>query len=181
MSNPFSDAGVTGSGRSESIFQAMGHLKDALDPRVGLRAPRGEVRTAVLALLAEQPMHGYQMIQEIEQRTLGQWKPSAGSIYPTLQMLTDDGLIQSDASNGRKTYSLTEEGTAEAIDAAASAPWVDAERRGHPAFRLLPKAGIRLAQVIAQVGQGGTAEQIEEAVELLDETRRKLYAILAKD
>lgn len=180
MSNPFTSGGSAGSSRSDNIFQAMGHLKDALDPRGGVRAPRGEVRTAVLALLAEQPMHGYQMIQEIEQRTAGQWKPSAGSIYPTLQMLTDDGLIQSDASNGRKTYSLTEEGTAEAIDAAASAPWIDAEKRGHPGFRLLPKASVSLAQVIAQIGQSGTVEQIEQAVDLLDETRRKLYAILAE-
>ena len=180
MSLPFTPGGSAGESRSENIMQAMGHLKSALDPRHTPRAGRGEVRTAVLALLAEQPMHGYQIIQEIELRTAGEWKPSAGSIYPTLQMLTDAGIITAEEANGRKTYSLTEEGTPEAFEAAASAPWIDAERRGHPALRLLPKASVGLAQVVAQVAQSGTTEQVEEAAELLNETRRKLYAILAR-
>lgn len=180
MSLPFTPGTSSGDSRSENIFQAMGHLKSALDPRPAPRVGRGEVRTAVLALLAEQPMHGYQMIQEIELRTAGQWKPSAGSIYPTLQMLTDAGIITAEEANGRKTYSLTDEGTVEAVNAAASAPWIDADKHGHPALRLLPKASVGLAQVVAQVGQSGTPEQIEEAAELLSETRRKLYAILAR-
>ena len=180
MSLPFAHGSSSGDSRSDNLFQAMGHLKSAFDPRPSSRAGRGEVRTAVLALLAEQPMHGYQMIQEIELRTAGQWKPSAGSIYPTLQMLTDAGTITAEEANGRKTYSLTDEGATEAVEAAASAPWVDAEKQGHPALRLLPKASVGLAQVVAQVGQSGTPEQVEEAAELLNETRRKLYAILAR-
>lgn len=180
MSNPFTSGAANGESRTDNIFQAMGHLRSALDPRPTTRVGRGEVRNAVLALLTEQPMHGYQMIQEIELRTLGQWKPSAGSIYPTLQMLTDAGIITSEEANGRKTYSLTEEGTAEAIDAAATAPWVEQEKRGNPAFRLLPKASLELAQAVGQVGQSGSTEQVEQAAALLDDTRRKLYAILAQ-
>lgn len=182
MTNPFkpSTSASDGESRSDNIFQAMGHLKSALDPRPASRVGRGEVRTAVLALLAEQPMHGYQMIQEIELRTAGQWKPSAGSIYPTLQMLTDAGIITAEEANGRKTYSLTEEGNAEGIDAAASAPWVDQEKRGNPVFRKLPKASVGLAQAVGQISQSGSAEQVEQAIELLDETRRKIYAILAQ-
>lgn len=180
MTNPFKPGTSSGESRSENIFQAMGHLKSALDPRPAPRVGRGEVRTAVLALLAEQPMHGYQMIQEIELRTAGQWKPSAGSIYPTLQLLTDAGLITAEEANGRKTYSLTEEGSVQGIDAAASAPWVEQDKRGNPAFRQLPKASVGLAQAVGQIGQSGTTEQVEQAIELLDETRRKLYAILAQ-
>lgn len=180
MSNPFTSGAADGESRTDNIFQAMGHLRTALDPRSASRVSRGEVRTAVLALLTEQPMHGYQMIQEIELRTMGKWKPSAGSIYPTLQMLTDAGIITAEEANGRKTYSLTEDGRAEAIDAAASAPWVEQEKRGNPAFRLLPKASLGVAQAVSQVGQSGTAEQVEAATELLNETRRKLYAILAQ-
>src|SRR6478672_10560969 len=79
--------------------------------RGGPRARRGDVRAAVLALLAERPMHGYEMIKEIEERTDGAWTPSAGSIYPTLQMLEDEGLIRGEESDGKRRFTLTEEGT----------------------------------------------------------------------
>ena len=113
---------------------------------------RGDVRAAVLALLAEQPMHGYQIIREIEERSGGSWKPSAGSVYPTLQLLADEGLISAEESNGRKTYSLTDAGRDEA-DAAGdrSAPWETPRSSGPTAFGALPKAGIELAQAAAQV------------------------------
>src|SRR5699024_5639742 len=74
----------------------------------GRRANRGDVRAAVIHLLAEEPMHGYQIIREIEQRSDGAWKPSAGSVYPSLQLLADEGLLTVEEDAGRKTYSLTE-------------------------------------------------------------------------
>ena len=88
----------------------------------------------MLALLAEQPMHGYQIIHEIEERSGGSWKPSAGSVYPTLQLLADEGLISAEEANGRKIYALTEAGReevagAEAESESGSSPWESTESR----------------------------------------------------
>nr|WP_255316714.1 PadR family transcriptional regulator [Nesterenkonia sp. Act20] len=145
------------------------------------RAGRGDVRSAVLSLLTERSMHGYQIIHEIDERSGGAWKPSPGSIYPALQLLADEGLIHAEAEGGRKTYSLTEEGR-EAAEAAG--PWPaqsqNAETRGH-AVRTLSKSGIELAQAAAQVGRSGTPEQIRQAEKELDQVRRRLYSILAQD
>src|SRR5215467_15811882 len=98
--------------------------------RGGPRARRGDVRAAVLALLAERQMHGYEMIKEIEERTEGAWTPSAGSIYPTLQLLEDEGLIRGEESEGKRRFTLTDDGaTAQAERAGEEAPW-DAVRAG---------------------------------------------------
>src|SRR3954471_12060662 len=74
------------------------------------RVRRGDVRSAVLALLDDRPMHGYEMITELDERTGGRWRPSAGSIYPTLQLLEDEGLVTAEEVDGRKVYSLTDSG-----------------------------------------------------------------------
>ncbi|KHK99450.1 PadR family transcriptional regulator [Microbacterium mangrovi] len=162
----------------EGLWDALGQLRSTFEQRMSPRMSKGDVRAAVIALLAEQPMHGYQIISEIEQRSNGAWKPSAGSVYPTLQMLTDEGLLTATEANGRKTYSLTEAGRAEAAAAADKpAPWEATSAREHGA---LPKAGIELLQVAAQVGRTGSPEQVAEAVVALDEARRKLYGILAQ-
>src|SRR6478735_6661636 len=78
--------------------------------RGGPRARRGDVRAAVLALLDERPMHGYEMIKELEERTQGAWVPSPGSIYPTLQLLEDEGLIRGEESDGKRRFALTDAG-----------------------------------------------------------------------
>lgn len=173
-----------GSGRaSGGLWEAMDQLRGMFDQKVGgtTRMGRGDVRAAVLALLAERPMHGYQIIQEIDERSGGSWKPSPGSVYPTLQLLTDEGLVSAEESGGRKTYALTPEGRQEA-DAAGerSAPW-ESQGTKESARAALPKAGIDLAQAVAQVGRTGSTEQVKQAVEVLDEARRKLYSILAQD
>jgi DNA-binding PadR family transcriptional regulator len=168
-----------------SLWDAMEQLREGIEQRfmstTGTRVAKGDVRAAVLALLAEQPMHGYQIIHEIEERSDGSWKPSPGSVYPTLQLLADEGLITATESAGKKTYSLTETGRAEA-DAAEGkpAPW---ESSGTQDARTgaLPKAGMKLAQAAAQVGRSGSTEQVQQAVEVLNEARRKLYSILAED
>ncbi|AZZ56880.1 PadR family transcriptional regulator [Rathayibacter iranicus] len=162
----------------ESIWRAMEQARSRLEKRVGSRVGRGDVRAAVLALLAEQPMHGYQIIREIEERSGGDWKPSPGSVYPTLQLLADEGLISADEQNGRKTYSLTEAGRAQVAESGTSVPWNDSD---HVDFGALPKAGIELAQAAAQVGRSGSPEQIRKAVAELEDVRRRLYAILAQD
>ncbi|GAA1963345.1 PadR family transcriptional regulator [Microbacterium deminutum] len=162
------------------LFEAMDQLRSVFEQRVGPRMGRGDVRAAVLALLAEQPMHGYQIIREIEERSGGSWKPSPGSVYPTLQLLVDEGLVSAEESNGRKTYSLTDAGRQE-TEGAGPAPWEASGTKDSPGIGALPKAGIDLAQAAAQVGRSGTSEQVKEAVAVLDEARRKLYSILAQD
>jgi DNA-binding PadR family transcriptional regulator len=179
-------AGTPGSGwpfGNININDAVDQLRSMFEQKVGpTRAPRGDVRAAVLALLLEKPMHGYQIIAEISERSGGSWKPSPGSVYPTLQMLTDEGLLKAEESGGRKTYSLTDEGTfAAEADAEKPAPWTTSGAREGGRPGALPKAGIELAQAAAQVGRTGSPEQVQEAVAVLEEARRKLYSILAQD
>ncbi|WP_150951315.1 PadR family transcriptional regulator [Microbacterium testaceum] len=167
-----------------NILEGLEQLRSQFEQKTA-SAPRmnkGDVRSAVLSLLLEQPMHGYQIIREIEDRSGGSWKPSPGSVYPTLQLLTDEGLVQAEESNGRKTYSLTAEGRAAAGDETTerTAPWESAGSRDGGRMTALPKAGIELAQAAAQVGRTGDKEQVAQAVEILDEARRKLYSILAQ-
>jgi DNA-binding PadR family transcriptional regulator len=173
------------------IWDAMEQLRDEFERRVmpkgGARMGRGDVRAAVLALLAESPMHGYQIIHEIEERSGGSWKPSPGSVYPTLQLLTDEGLVTAEEANGRKTYALTEAGRAEAgASSDRPAPWQasgsgSGSRESSGRTTALPKAGVELAQAAAQVARTGTPEQVQQAVVVLEEARRKLYSILAQD
>ena len=167
------------------IREAVDGLRDAFGPR-GMGAPggrmgRGDIRTAILIELAVEPMHGYQLIQAIETRSGGTWKPSPGSIYPTLQLLADEGLVSATQEGERKVYSLTETGRTAAAET-ASAPHPSESRRGWDSDRAaLPKSGAKLAQAIGQVATSGSREQQDRAAEIIDETRKKLYAILAED
>jgi DNA-binding PadR family transcriptional regulator len=174
------DHGQGGPRPGGGLFDAMDQLREMFEQRVGPRMGRGDVRTAVLAVLSERPMHGYQIIYEIEERSGGTWKPSAGSVYPTLQLLADEGLITAEERGGRKTYSLTEAGQ-ETADAAAEepAPWEASGSRTSFKHSALAKSGADLAGAAAQVARTGTPDQIEKAAAVLDDARRKLYAILA--
>jgi DNA-binding PadR family transcriptional regulator len=140
---------------------------------------RPNVRTAVLALLAERPMHGYEMIQELESRTGGIWRPSPGSIYPTLQLLEDEGLIEAEATGGRKRFTVTEAGRAEATAAAENPPWREFTEDTVSQAQDFRDAAVGIMSALKQVGFHGTAEQRDRALEVLNETKRKLYAILA--
>ncbi|GGZ55161.1 hypothetical protein GCM10010387_56590 [Streptomyces inusitatus] len=143
------------------------------------RARRGDVRASILALLKDRPMHGYQMIQEIAERSGGAWKPSPGSVYPTLQLLEDEGLITSASEGGKKLFTLTEQGTAEA-EAGPDAPWEEAGRGvDWEAVNETRQAVWGLMEAFGQVTKTGTAEQRTRAVEVVDEARKKLYLILA--
>src|SRR6476620_4438272 len=109
----------------------------------GHRARRGDTRAALLALLAERPMHGYEMIKELEERTQGAWVPSAGSIYPTLQLLEDEGLIKGTESEGKRRFALTDSGSsAQAEKAGEEAPW-DAVRADVAPEQLLLRDSVR--------------------------------------
>ena len=152
-------------------------------PGRGRMARRGDVRAAILALLAEKPMHGYQVITELDTRTGGRWRPSAGSIYPTLQLLEDEGLVRSHEVDARRVFSLTETGTAETVRRgdAAGAPWESDPAAGaDPAFEL---HGLSFAVGTAamQVAEVGSARSLDQAREILTDARRRLYRLLADD
>ena len=152
--------------------------------RRGPRVRRGDVRAAALALLAEEPRNGYQLIQDIAERSGGVWQPSPGSIYPALQQLEDEGLIQAETpEGGRKRYALTAEGR-EYVTAHADevrAPWDDvAGSVGTDAIELRKLFGA-VAMAGMQVVQVGTPAQVAQARQILTDARRKLYAILAAD
>jgi DNA-binding PadR family transcriptional regulator len=125
---------------------------------------RGDVRPAILRLLSEQPMHGYQIIQELSARSEGAWSPSAGSVYPTLQLLADEGLIIAEETGGKKVFSLTEDGRAEVAKTADQPARGRGrrERRRRPGYR---EAAGKLMQVMWQIGTSATADQTKAAIE----------------
>ncbi len=162
------------------LFGMAGHLQ-GLATQAGQRARRGDVRTAVLRLLAEQPMHGYQIIAELTERSAGVWAPSPGSVYPTLQLLADEGLVVAEPTGGKKVYRLTEAGVAAAaVFADRPAPWDEAADSPVGGTGYHQAAG-RLVQAVFQVGQSGSTQQLSSAAAVLNDARKKLFAILAED
>jgi DNA-binding PadR family transcriptional regulator len=149
----------------------------------GPRARRGDVRAALLVLLAEEPRNGYGLMQEIESRSGGVWRPSPGSVYPALQQLEDEGLVRSVESGGRRQYELTDEGRSyveEHRDTLAE-PWAEvAGEMGSGVFDLRSLAS-QVTAALMQVAFAGSESQVEEAKKVLADTRRALYRILAED
>jgi DNA-binding PadR family transcriptional regulator len=146
-------------------------------------ARRGDVRAAILVLLAERPMHGYQVISELDARTGGRWRPSAGSIYPTLQLLEDEGLVRSEEVDARRVFSLTDAGTAETArrGEAARVPWeTDRAVEDDPAFELR-RLSVAVDTAAMQVAEVGSARSLDQAREILTDARRRLYRLLADD
>ncbi|MEV7414008.1 PadR family transcriptional regulator [Streptomyces sp. NPDC089919] len=145
------------------------------------RARRGDVRASILALLTDRPMHGYEMIQEIGERSGGAWKPSPGSVYPTLQMLEDEGLITSESEGGKKLFTLTDAGRTEA-EAGSPAPWEEAGRGvDWDTMNEVRQAGVGLMEAFGQVWKTGSPEQRQKALAVVNDARKKLYLILADE
>ncbi len=148
-------------------------------PGGGPRASRGDARAAILALLAEEPMHGYQVMHELAERTSGAWRPSPGSIYPALRRLSDEGLVSSTEQDGRRVFQLTEAGRKAVTEAGDGIP---------PWERLAPSAGdidlrktiFSVAAAAKQVAATGTSEQLAQADEILTQARKHLYQLLAE-
>jgi DNA-binding PadR family transcriptional regulator len=145
------------------------------------RASRGDVRTAALLLLAEEPRNGYQIMQELEERSEGLWRPSPGSVYPALQQLEDEQLIRSEETDGRRLYHLTDAGRAYVADRPDDqpAPWetfADTLSDQHAETGALMRD---VAMAFVQVLHAGNEAQVAEAGKVLAETRRSLYRILA--
>jgi DNA-binding PadR family transcriptional regulator len=157
-------------------------------PRFGGRGPRvrrGDVRAAILDLLAEgQPWNGYQIIQEIAERTQGVWRPSAGSVYPALQQLEDEGLISAAAGEDRKrNYTLTDEGRTyvQAHADELRAAWDAVTGSVDDAAVQMHNLARNVAMATVQVAQAGTPAQVQQASKVLADTRKALYRILAAD
>jgi DNA-binding PadR family transcriptional regulator len=143
------------------------------------RVPRGDVRAAVLLLLNDGPMHGYQLMQAIADRTQGRWQPSPGAIYPTIAQLEDEGLVAITASAGRKLATLTEAGREYVAGNAGG--WADpfAPFTGEEQTVDLREGLEQLHAAARQVARTGTAAQVEAAGKVLADARRSLYLLLA--
>ena len=157
---PFSFRGLFGQGRPGGAIR------------------RGEIRPLILAVLLKKPMHGYEVIQELENLSGGRWRPSAGSVYPTLQQLADEGLVTSEEVDGRRTYTLTEAGRTAAAPSATRTPWSDDDGDRAPDIRQLV---MQLFGAVMQVQKMGSPQARREARRILADARRQVYRLLAED
>jgi DNA-binding PadR family transcriptional regulator len=170
----------------EELRRNFGHGHGRQQPgfgdllRAGRHGPirRGEVRPLILAALAQRPMHGYELIQELEAQSGGRWRPSAGSIYPTLQQLSDEGLVTGEDVDGRRVYTLTEDGRKASAENPTRAPWGDADDEpGHDMRQL----AMQLAAAVIQVHRVGTPQARREATRILTDARKEMYKLLSED
>jgi len=145
------------------------------------KVSRGDVRSAILHLLAEAPMHGYQIMQELSERTDGIWQPSPGSVYPTLQQLEDEGFVQAAEQDGKKTYTLTDDGRAKVEADQEAPPWERFRANTHDGLHTLRETGFQVGAAVMQVARAGSEAQVDKTREILEDTRRKIYQILAQD
>jgi DNA-binding PadR family transcriptional regulator len=161
-SPPFSLRGLFGQGRPGALIR------------------RGEIRPLILEVLQRKPMHGYEVIQELESLSGGRWRPSAGSVYPTLQQLADEGLVTSEELDGRRTYTLTDEGKAAVAAAPHRSPWTvgDGDADREPDIRHLV---MQLLEAVMQVQKMGSPAARRESRRILADARRQVYRLLADD
>jgi DNA-binding PadR family transcriptional regulator len=149
----------------------------------GPKVRRGDVRAAILDVLAVEPMNGYQIIQQIAERSGGAWKPSPGSVYPTVQQLEDEGLVEGGDADGRRVLRLTDEGRryVEEHPDELAATWkvFDQEPATEETGDLKPVIG-QVMSAVWQIIVSGTRQQRAEAAEILADTRRRLYGLLAE-
>lgn len=175
------------SGRREQFM--AGPWAEWGDPRGGgrgwgdrRRMRRGDVRGEVLSALVDGPAHGYEVIRRLEERSGGRWRPSPGSIYPTLQMLEDAGLVRASEQDGRRTYTLTEDGRSEAEQHAAQTPadWSDDDPANRDRLEL-QQAVHQLHLAARQVAGAANPDQVGRATTAVRQARQTLYQILAED
>lgn len=149
-------------------------------PRGGGRSRRGDVRAAILKLLTDRPMHGYEMIQEINERSQQLWKPSPGSIYPTLQLLVDEGLlVATEAGGSKKLFELTDDGRA-AAENIETAPWDEITEGADPDAVNLRSAVGQLMGAVAQSAHAASVDQQRRVVDIVNGARREIYQILGE-
>jgi DNA-binding PadR family transcriptional regulator len=146
----------------------------------GRRRRRGDVRHAVLDALAERPMHGYEIMSWLEEKSGGRWRPSPGSVYPTLQLLEDEGLIAGADDGGRRVYSITEAGTAARAARPRGGPSWEGGEDDSPRMKLAQLA-MGTHEAAMQVVRLGTDDQLQRVSSILAQARRSIYAVLAED
>ncbi len=154
-----------------------------MPPGVSPKVKRGDVRAAALALLAEGPRNGYQIIQEIAERSHGIWRPSPGSVYPALQQLEDEGLVRAEEEGGRRVYRLTDPGRDHVAGnrAELTEPWAAVAESVSEEMVDLRVLFAQLGMAMRQVVEAGTPAQHARAGQILAETRRSLYRLLAEE
>ena len=141
---------------------------------------RGDIRTAILAVLVDGPGHGYDIMSRLEEKSGGVWRPSAGSVYPTLQQLEDEGLVTSADADGKRVFTLTDDGAAEAerrVAEAGGEPWDMAGRGVHPGQLFRSLHGLALAA--KQVVIAGSPADLTASIAIVDRARQELYRLLA--
>jgi DNA-binding PadR family transcriptional regulator len=144
----------------------------------GHRAKRGDMKSIILRLLKEQPMHGYEIISKLEDKSHGMWRPSAGSIYPNLQLLEEQDLVTSKEENGKKIYALTTKGeesakVAEAAHKNHHAPWEENEKYGE-SYREIKHTIFDIMGILKQLATQDSDKVVEKIKTILDETKEKL-------
>jgi DNA-binding PadR family transcriptional regulator len=184
------DRGPRGSGRGRSPGGHRGSPFGRGDemfrggfPRGRQRLRRGDVRAAVLVLLDESPRNGYQIIQELSERSNGAWRPSPGSVYPILQQLEDEGLVEIVSTDSGKTYNLTASGKAlvEKDRATLGKPWETAAADVSDATSDLFGTLRQVVFSVRQVAMAGSDSQTQKAAAILADARRSIYRLLAED
>ncbi|HXQ43915.1 MAG TPA: PadR family transcriptional regulator [Acidimicrobiales bacterium] len=146
------------------------------------RMRRGDIRTALLVALGDGPAHGYELITRLEEKSAGAWRPSPGSVYPTLQLFEDEGLVRSEERDGKRVYALTDAGRTEAaerVERYGATPW-ESGPDGEEGTRALFKALGQLAVASRQL-RGADAAQVERATAAIRTASRELYQILSED
>jgi len=153
------------------------------DPRRGRVFGKGDLKYVILDLIKDQRSHGYEVMRALEGRFRGFYSPSPGSVYPTLQMLEDEGFARSTEHDGKRVYEITDEGRVESgrrVDAAGGVPW-ERRSRGSSGFGELREAVGALGFAARQLAGGATEEQVRRATEIVNDARKQIYRLLADD
>jgi DNA-binding PadR family transcriptional regulator len=144
---------------------------------------RGDIRTALLTALEDGPAHGYELISRLEDKSGGMWRPSPGSVYPTLQMFEDEGLVRSEQRDGKRVYELTDAGRTEATERAerlGAEPWNSGDD-GDSDFHSLVRSAASMMMAAKQIARLGDADQMQRATVAIRATIKQLYQILSED
>jgi DNA-binding PadR family transcriptional regulator len=152
----------------------------------GMQARRGDMTPILLSVLADKPMHGYEIIRELEKKSHGLWRPSPGSVYPTLQMLEEEELVTAKEEGGKKVYTLTDTGRSEAEkvkEKRAHGPWRHHDIDPEYMEKIIELKGsfMQTAGAFKQIARSGEGAKIDEAIKVIKEAQAKLEKIAAGD